>query len=87
MSNNLYDYKKRRFPEWYADGPVKTYTKEEIDEWEKGCHDDIWAKIEAQQGLKESDVKFLDAMREAQEEIKFNEILEGSTESNLDGVT
>lgn len=81
MTDNLYNLKKRMRPEWYCEaGPVKIYTREEIDEWEKGCHDDIWRKIEAQEGMKESDIKFLDAQRLAQAEQDYKDLLEGNTD-------
>lgn len=87
MSNdNLFNLKKRMKPEWYENGPVKTYTKEEIDKWNEACHDDIWAKLDAQSKLKESDIKYLDSLNLAHVETQFSEILEG-TSSDSGGET
>lgn len=88
MTDNLYNLKKRLRPEWYSNGPVKIFTREEIDLWEKEPHNELWAKITSQQGLRESDIKYLDNLALAQTEQDFNEILEGNSErgDNIDGI-
>jgi hypothetical protein len=88
MSNNQLDYKKRVAPEWYLDGPVKIYTREEIDEYERTCDPRVWQKVEAQRGLSEKDIRWLDGMRLTQEETMFEEIMEGNHESegSTDGI-
>ena len=80
MTDNLLKYKKRICPEWYEDGPVKVFTKEEIDEWTKTNYDSVYVHIKAQQGLSKQDIMFLDDLKQMQAETLYNEIMEGSDE-------
>lgn len=81
MTDNLYNFKKRIRPEDYENGPVKIFTAEEIDEWTRACYPKVWPSIEAQQGLSEADIKFLDNIEVMQAELQFDELLEGTRES------
>jgi len=81
MTDNLYNFKKRVRPADYENGPVKIYTKEEIDEYMRTSYDKVWPSIQAQQGLSESDIKFLDSMKVMQAELQYQELLEGTRES------
>lgn len=85
MSNNLFDLKKKLYPEWYTHGEVKVYTREEIDKWESEPHNELWAKIEAQRGLSKADIDFLDSLGEAQAETLMEDILEGNSAHNDGG--
>jgi hypothetical protein len=80
VSDNLYAFKKKIRPDWYEDGPCKVFSREEIDEWESKDNSAVYAKIEAERGLSLSDVKFLDSLKEAQCEMQFQELLEGTVE-------
>jgi hypothetical protein len=81
MTDNLYNFKKRMRPEDYDNGPVKIFNAEEIDEWCRTCYDKVLPSIQAQQGLSEQDIKFLDSMKVMQSELQFDELLEGTRES------
>lgn len=81
MSDNLYNFKKRVRPDDYVDGPVKVFTKEEIDEWTRTCYDKVYPSIERQRGMSEADIKFLDSIDLMQAELQFDELLEGTRES------
>ena len=81
MPDNLYNFKKRIRPQDYENGPVKIYTKEEIDEWTRTCYDRVWPSIQAQQGLSEADIRLLDSIEATQAELQFDELLEGTRES------
>jgi hypothetical protein len=83
VSDNLYNFKKRVRPEDYLDGPCKVYSKEEIDEWTRTCYDKVYPSIEAQRGMTAEEIKFLDACDLMHAELQFNELLEGTRESNL----
>ena len=87
MSDNQYKFKKRVAPEWYEDGPVKVFSKEEIDEWERTCDPKVWEKIEMQQGLSEKDIKWLDGLKQTQVEQLFEEIMEGTSGNEESNVT
>lgn len=85
MTDNLSQFKKRVSKD-YSNGPVKIFTKEEIDEWTATRYDEVCAKGLAQQGLSEADIKYLDAMKLMQAELAYNEIMEGTSEGgNSDG--
>lgn len=81
MSDNLYKFKKRVHPEWYENGPVKIYTKEERDEWEKNRDPMIDLKISMQEGLSEATIKWLDGLDLTRAESCYNEVMEGFKES------
>jgi hypothetical protein len=78
INDNLYWYKKRTVPSWYTHGDPRTYTKEEIEDYEKSPSADAsFAKIASAEGLTEADKNFLDLLRLIREEEIFNESLEG----------
>lgn len=81
MTDNLYNFKKRIRPQDYDNGPVKTYSKEDIDEWERTCYDKVYPSIQAQMGMSEQDIKFLDSIGVMQAELQYQELLEGTRES------
>ena len=81
MTDNLYNFKKRIRPLFNETATVKIYTKEEIDEWTRTCYDRVWPSIQAQQGLSEADIRFLDSIEATQAELQFDELLEGTRES------
>jgi hypothetical protein len=80
MTDNLNQFKKRIRPEWYENGPVKQFTREELDEWTATRYDEVWPKIASQQGLSEADIKFLDSLKTTQAELAYAEIMEGTSE-------
>jgi hypothetical protein len=79
MTNNLYEFKKR-VSEDYTNGPVKTFSQEEIDEWTTTRYDEIYAKAMRQAGLSENDIKYLDSMKLMQAELAYSEIMEGASD-------
>jgi hypothetical protein len=85
MTNNFSNFKKRTFPSDYENGPVKIFTREEIDEWERTRYDEVYTKISRQAGLTERDIKHLDGLGQMQAELLFGEILEGTSEGGPDG--
>lgn len=87
MSNNLSEFKTRYSPEWYEDGPVKTFTREEIDEWERTCEDRVWQKYNSEMSLNARDRSFLDRMAAAQAEDTMNDIMQGVNDGEDNVVT
>lgn len=82
MTDNLYGFKCRYAPKDYIDGPVKIFTREEIEEWEKSDGaKECYAKIEAQNGMTQDEIKFLDSLKEYHAEVVLSEIMEGVVES------
>jgi hypothetical protein len=80
VSDNLYEFKKKVRPDWYENGPCKVFSSEEIAEWEAKDNSALYAKIASEQGMSLSDLKFLDSLKEAQSEMQFQELLEGTVE-------
>jgi hypothetical protein len=81
--DNLYQFKLKIRPEDYSEaGPVKIFTQEEIDEWTRTSYDEVWSKVEAQQGLTERDIKYLDGLKLMQAEQAFHEVMEGTNNNN-----
>ena len=79
--SNQYHYKARVAPQDYLNGPCKVYTKEEIEEWERNIDPKLTAKLKAQEGMSEEDIKFLDSLIHIQVEEEFIELLEGTIEA------
>ena len=82
MSNNLLDFKKRLRPEWYENGPVRVYTREEIAQWELNHDKTVDMKLEMQQDLSVDDIKFLDDLKQWQAEDLMEDIMQGCGESD-----
>jgi hypothetical protein len=78
MSNNQYGYKQRVAPNDYLNGPVRVFTSDEIAEWEttRGAAE-CRAKVEAQAGMDEAQIKFLDTLSRIEAENAFAEVMEG----------
>jgi hypothetical protein len=80
MSDNLINFKKRVRPDDYTNGPVKVFSKDELDDWTRTRYDEVWPRIEAQMGLSEADIKYLDSMKLMQAELDYAEVMEGTSE-------
>jgi len=78
--DNLVKFKKRVCPEWYENGPVKIYTREEIEEWERNIDPKIAMKLDAQKGLSRSDLEFLDYLSTTQADESMDDIMSGVIE-------
>lgn len=82
MGNNLYGFKRRFRPEWYKHGPVKIYTREEIEEWERNCDPRLWQKYNQELSITIKDRHFLDRLEASRAEVMMSDIMSGvSTES------
>lgn len=81
MSNNHYGYKQKVAPNDYLNGPVRVFTSSEIEEWANSASaTESYAKIQAQQGMDEAEIKFLDTLSLVQAEDTFSEVMEGVKE-------
>jgi hypothetical protein len=76
----MFEFKARVKPDWYLDGPVKVYSKEEIEAWEAQSHPEIDLALEMQKGMTLEEIRLLDNEKLFQEETGFNEIMEGMHE-------
>lgn len=80
-AGNQFLVKRELCPEWYNHGAVKTFTKEEIEAWEKSlAATEMYTKIAAQQGMTKEDIKFLDELKLIQEEGILSDLMKGPTE-------
>jgi hypothetical protein len=78
---NQFLVKRELRPEWYTNGLVKTFTKDEIEEWEKShAADEMHTKLANQRGMTTEEIKYLDSLLQTQEEEVFSEIMQGPSE-------
>lgn len=82
--NNRYKEKRQARPEWYEDGPVKIYSKQEIDEWEQTHGKKAREILDKRSNMSDNEVYLEEEERRRWAENMWNDIMSGYRPGNFD---